>query len=639
MREPGLVELVCAQPDVASSVLYWLCVRTHHQGSRSRSVTRVSVGASARAVCALLSTCTALARGWDDAHVLAELLSGRRRPADYNAGELRGTELFLRLLDLIDAAHGPRVPQDFGTVAEAVRHAARRIRGYRHAQPNGRELLTVQLAAGTHLLDAPVALPDNVRVMGRCPPGAAVVHVVGCVGFTSAGIGAQLVNLTIRSTSGTSPSSSDNSIPVDPDARPGHAVWIRGGDLLVKDCVISCAIGNAVVIGARGAPFRGQGSTQALCEAHGRLPRLVDCRIEAPIVSQPAEVGGYEGVAAGVCVEVMAAEIIDCSFYGNFNQIELGYSKPGTLIHGCRLEGAQENGVYSYDEAQARIICSTIRGGRECVRCCEGSRLVVEECSLDGSSTACISAQGQGSVIELRDSNMKAAGASIEYTDGARVFLNGVLLAPANRATLTLSCSANDNIETETHEASVNQSGTELLASSSTVNGRRSASDVGVVDSATIVAADPPRRSSDPVITMEDTDKKCDDHAAMGGFCLRWWKSLCALFVAIWKFASRWRWERTANVTRVVRPASRFIGGELATRHILTGGLTSLLRRVGFRRVYRISRGDSVVMVLFGGALVTVARRLGYQPRRSAIVRWWRRAMLHRRLQQRGLSN
>lgn len=183
--------------------------------------------------------------------------------------------------------------------------------------------------------------------------------------------------------------------PADPDARPGHAVWIRGGDLLVQDCTISCAIGNAVVIGARGAPFRGQGSTQALCEAHGRLPRLVNCRIESPVVSQPAEVGGHEGVAAGVCVEVMAAEIVSCSFHGNFNQIELGYSKPGTLIHGCHLDGAQENGVYSYDEAQARIICTAIRGGRECVRCCEGSRLVLEECSLEGFSSSGVSAQDQ----------------------------------------------------------------------------------------------------------------------------------------------------------------------------------------------------------------------------------------------------
>ena len=89
------------------------------------------------------------------------------------------------------------------------------------------------------------------------------------------------------------------------------------------------------MIGARGASFRGQGSTQALCEAHGRVPRLVDCRIETPVVSRPAELGGHEKVAAGVCVEVMAAEIVNCSFCGNFNQIELGYSKAGTLIHGC----------------------------------------------------------------------------------------------------------------------------------------------------------------------------------------------------------------------------------------------------------------------------------------------------------------
>lgn len=596
------------------------------------------MGASARAVCALRSTCTALARGWNDARVLAELLSGRRRPADYGVDELRGTSRFLRLLDLIDAAHGPRVPQDYATVAEAVRHAGRRIRGYRHAQPNGREMLTVQLAAGAHALTAPVALPDNVRVMGRCPPGAAVVHVIGCVGFTSAGIGAQLVNITIRSTSSgtTNPASGENRPPVDPDARPGHAVWIRGGDLLVKDCVISCAIGNAVVIGARGATFRGQGSTQALCEAHGRLPRLVDCRIEAPLVSQPAEVGGYDGVAAGVCVEVMAAEIVNCSFYGNFNQIELGYSKPGTLIYGCHLEGAQENGVYSYDEAQALIMCSTIRGGKECVRCCEGSRLVLEDCSLDESSSVGISAQDQGSVIELRDSNtsIQVDGASIECTDEARIFRNGVLLAPAESSLAVKSRCDNNKIKTESHETSVDEFGTEQVACSATVTA--SASDDSVVDSATPVDADAPRRSSEPASATATSPEDINDK---GGFCLRWWKSLCALFIAIWKFASRQRWQRTANMTRVVRPASRFIGGELATRHILTGGLTRLLRRIGLRRVLRISRGDSVVVVLLGGALAAVARKFGYRPRRSVIMRWWRRAMLHRQLKQRVVSN
>ena len=102
-------------------------------------------------VCALRATCTALARGWDDARVLAELLSGRRRPADFGLGELRGTGRFLRLLDLIDAAHGPRVPQDYNTIPEAVRHAARRVRGYRNAQPNGRETLTVR-HTNTHRL-------------------------------------------------------------------------------------------------------------------------------------------------------------------------------------------------------------------------------------------------------------------------------------------------------------------------------------------------------------------------------------------------------------------------------------------------------------------------------------------------------
>jgi hypothetical protein len=35
-----------------------------------------------------------------------------------------------------------------------------------------------------------------------------------------------------------------------------------------------------------------------------------------------------------------------------------------------------------YDEAQARILCCDIKGGTECVRCCDGSRLVIEACTL-----------------------------------------------------------------------------------------------------------------------------------------------------------------------------------------------------------------------------------------------------------------
>ena len=35
-----------------------------------------------------------------------------------------------------------------------------------------------------------------------------------------------------------------------------------------------------------------------------------------------------------------------------------------------------------YDEAQARILCCDIKGGTECVRCCDGSRLVLEACTL-----------------------------------------------------------------------------------------------------------------------------------------------------------------------------------------------------------------------------------------------------------------
>lgn len=40
------------------------------------------------------------------------------------------------------------------------------------------------------------------------------------------------------------------------------------------------------------------------------------------------------------------------------------------------------NDSLRYDEAQARILCCDIKGGTECVRCCDGSRLVIEACTL-----------------------------------------------------------------------------------------------------------------------------------------------------------------------------------------------------------------------------------------------------------------
>ena len=45
-------------------------------------------------------------------------------------------------------------------------------------------------------------------------------------------------------------------------------------------------------------------------------------------------------------------------------------------------------------------------------------------------------------------------------------------------------------------------------------------------------------------------------------------------------------------------------------------------------------RKSLCALVLLGGAVVAAARRLGYQPQRGVIVRWWRRAMLRTRLQR-----
>jgi hypothetical protein len=200
-----------------------------------------------------------------------------------------------------------------------------------------------------------------------------VVEFQDCVGVTSAATGAELCNLVIRSSSSRAISrTADHPDPDDVDLDAGHSVWIRGGDLLVRDCTITCAIGNGVVIGARGA------GAYATENTPGQMPRLVRCQI-------------LDGIGVGVCIECMQAKLIDCTISGHVNNVELAYSSPGTSIHGCTVSGASENGVFCYDEARATLMHCHISGGKECVRVTESSDISLLECEIHGGLVAGVS--------------------------------------------------------------------------------------------------------------------------------------------------------------------------------------------------------------------------------------------------------
>ena len=102
-----LLELVSSQPEVATGILRWLCHRT-------------PLADASRSMCALRATCAAFAQ-WEDTVQLVALLTGRRRPGELAAGGFACT--YPSVVDAIDAAHGPRVPEDFETIAAAIRAA------------------------------------------------------------------------------------------------------------------------------------------------------------------------------------------------------------------------------------------------------------------------------------------------------------------------------------------------------------------------------------------------------------------------------------------------------------------------------------------------------------------------------------
>ena len=398
---PGhLANLLAALPDVASNILYWLCATSLlttwslccSRPGATKPAPRgafLSLPASARSLCALRCTCRAFS-DWQETIVLSELIRGQRRPADASLGGIgvvrEGGE---SLASLIDAKLGPRVPEDFGTIEAALAELERKN--------GGKWPSSLRIAAGSFTVTSPIAIPSQLSLVGS-RTAETILDVRGCVGITSAGVGASLRHLTICSSAGSIGEYGPDGWWSDGDAQPGHSVWIRGGDLLLEDCRISCAIGNGVVIGARGATFDSSGQP-----APDRPPRLLRCTVESATASgrllRPTEVGGHDGVAAGVCIECSAAELIDCVFRGNFNQVELGYAQRGTLLRNCRMEGAKENGVYSYDESIAQIEGCQINGGTECVRACDGSKLTLVDCWLGGFSSVGISAQDEGTVV------------------------------------------------------------------------------------------------------------------------------------------------------------------------------------------------------------------------------------------------
>lgn len=397
------VELVYGQPEVANCVLYWLCVQTPEQTRGAAA--RVSIPDAARALCALRATCTTLARSWPDAVVLAQLLGGGKRPADFAEKELRGFAHQPWLPEWVDAAHGPRVPEDYLSISDGL-SAAAAIAAHRSnllatagdcttaAVPEGMPV-TVRLAAGCYTITSPLDLPGCVRLVGSCAAGAAVIQVVGCVGVNSTGRDSELINLVFQARgSETSDTNVDGELGEDRahewDSR--HCICIRTGNLLLQDCDISCECGCGVaIVGDRDQTSR--------TESEG-CPRLLRCVI-------------HDGGDVGVYIEGSSAELTDCAVKGHaLSNVELLNSGSGTKLRGCRIEGGDEAGLH----------------------CCEGSVATLTECVIHGSGMAGLAVQ-EASDIKLYRCTIKGG------------WEGGVMAMGQNTAVVLSNCTVSNNSE------------------------------------------------------------------------------------------------------------------------------------------------------------------------------------------------
>ena len=172
----------------------------------------------------------------------------------------------------------------------------------------------------------------------------------------------------------------------------------------------------------------------------------------------------------------------------------------------------------------------------------------------------------QGSVVELRDSSVQGDCASIERADGARVILNGRTLRTPDDSSLMAR-----RFQSGTQEWSTKTELNEAPADQAVAHEKFPRS---ITDNTS--ASDP-----DALSTSMDADDP-------------------------------------RPIAEPVTPAWSAHLSDTSGGCRTLGGMCSNWWK------------SLCALVVLGGAVVVVARKFGYQLQRSVIVRWWRRAMLHR---------
>jgi hypothetical protein len=420
---PALVELVSAQPEVANSVLYWLCVRDDAHQEAVGLADRISIVDAAQALCALRSTCKTLARTWADAVVLAELLSGRKRPAGFTEKELGGFARQPWLPEWVDAAHGPRIPEDHASISDglsaAAAIAARRCRadpcatsGDGATSPSsgrGEKPVKVRLAAGSYTVTSSLDLPGGVRLVGSCAVGAAVIQVVGCIGVSSAGQNSELVNLTFRARGSKASDNDAHGEPGEDRAHEWgsrHCIYIRAGNLLLQDCDISCECGCGVAI----VRDRDQEPPAEPVE----YPRLLRCTV-------------HDGGDVGVYIESSSAELTDCIIKGHaLSNIELLQSGSATKLRGCTVEGGDEAGLHCCEGSVATLTgCIVRNSGMAGLAAQEASNIKLCRCTIQSGWEGGVMAMGEDTAVLLDESTVSYnAEVGVETKEHGRVVLH-----------------------------------------------------------------------------------------------------------------------------------------------------------------------------------------------------------------------
>jgi hypothetical protein len=467
---PWLLELVTSTPELACTVLLALvdprAVPDPLGGCPLRDGARALH--SLRCSCVLLWRCRA-------ACTLAELLRGTRRPFELAPEELaRLGAPPHEVLERIDAAHGPRVPEDFRTLGDALRDAEVRQGLSEQCGVAVRRPHTIRVGPGTHRVSTTLELCDGVHLVGGCPAGQAVVEVAGCVGLRSGARGSALVNLRIRSAPPPPPTPPSPTAALDAysggggggDGGVGQRGWeeeeeeeeqaqaqgvaaeeemepffldedsdfphdgihICGGDLQICDCDISFAAGAGVVVrplagGAEEVGGQEEGGQQGSHRRPGggerhpfdsaSPPRLLRTRV-------------HDGGDTGVFVADSCCQLIECTVAAHqLSNIEIKGCLPGTVLRGCCIEGGEEAGLHIYDGGAALIEHTSVRGsGMAGVAVRDGSCPRLRHCVLEHGYEGGCMAMGEDTLVDLTDCVVRCnAETGAEAKDGARLTL------------------------------------------------------------------------------------------------------------------------------------------------------------------------------------------------------------------------